>query len=473
MAGIAPDLPVAPPRADLRTGDCRDILKTLPDASVDAVVTDPPYDLTSNKKGGTGHATLNLNHPGWRSRIGTGGGFMGQTWDATGIAFDPELWREVLRVLKPGAHLLAFGGTRTVHRMACAIEDAGFEIRDRLRYECAPETRYGALWDSLNDAQRGALLELMNEIDPMGSELAWQFGSGFPKSRDFSRDMPPDLQARWAGWGSALKPAYEPIIVARKPLLGTIAENVARYGVGGMNIDGCRVASASQESLKHRAAQTDSIGRWPANVLHDDSDDLLAHYPHAPGQLADAKFDAAERQTQNVYGAMRRCRAGEPSAHSENRGAVGFAMRPGMRREDPGSAARFFYAAKASRKDRHEGLADPGPQFKSGATLRQIENADTRGNVHPTVKPTELMRWLVRLVCPPGGVVLDPFMGSGSTGKACMLEGLDFVGIEMMPEYLDIAKARIAHARDVLAQQDLQADAPHRQPDLFEGEVAA
>ena len=421
---------------------------------------------------------------------------MGAVWDATGVAFDPMTWAEVLRVLKPGGHLLAFGGTRTVHRMACAIEDAGFEVRDRLRYECAPETKYGALWSGLTDEQRGMLLELLNDADPMGSELAWQFGSGFPKSRDFSRDLPHALAERWAGWGSALKPAYEPIIVARKPIEGTVAKNVERFGVGGMNIDACRVdpggaplavrqrfegsrgtsvAAGTDSPPPHgiRADEQTALGRWPANVLHDGSEAVLAQYPQAPGQFAHAKLDAEARKTQNVYGAMRRGRTGEASANSANQGAVGFAMRPGMRREDAGSAARFFYCAKTSRKDRHDGLDGPGPQFKRGATLRQIENADKRGNVHPTVKPTELMRWLVRLVCPPGGVVLDPFMGSGSTGKACMLEGFNFIGIEMMADYLEIAKARIAYARDVLARLGLVAGAQPRQPDLFDAEAAA
>ncbi len=217
-------------------------MRDLAAESVDAIVTDPPYDLTAGKKGGSGASTLNLNSPAGRSRIGTGGGFMGQSWDATGVAFDPETWREALRVLKPGGHLIAFGGTLTVHRMACAIEDAGFEIRDRIRYECAAATKYDPLWDSLNDEQRQALLNLLDDLDPMGGELAWQFGSGFPKSTAFHRKMPSNSSAAWAGWGSALKPAYEPIIVARKPLSKpSLHANVGLHGVGGLHIDACRV----------------------------------------------------------------------------------------------------------------------------------------------------------------------------------------------------------------------------------------
>lgn len=404
---------------DLRLGDCRDLMHDLADASIDAIVTDPPYDLTSGKKGGTGPSTLNEKHLGGRSRIGTGG-FMGAHWDATGVAFDPQTWVEILRVLKPGSYLLAFGGTRTVHRMACAIEDAGFEIRDRLRYECAADHRFAPFWESLNDEQRAALLELLNDMDPMGSELAWQFGSGFPKSTAFHRKMPDDLARAWAGWGSGLKPAYEPIIVARKPLgAPNLHTNVERFGVGGLNIDGCRVESF------HPASGSADVGRWPANVLHDGSECVVSQYPHAPGQIAHAKIDDDQCKTQNVYGLMRRGRPKDSSLRGSNGSALGFT---GLRRGDHGRASRFFYCAKASPTDRHEGVDCRG------------------GNIHPTVKPVELMRWLVRLVCPPGGIVLDPFMGSGSTGKACMLEGMHFIGMEKMPEFFHIARQRIGWA---------------------------
>jgi len=316
------------------------------------------------------------------------------------------LWAiDCLRVLKPGGHILAFGGSRTYHRMACAIEDAGFEIRD---------------------------------------QIMWLYGSGFPKSSN--------QDGEWEGWGTALKPAHEPIVVARKPLIGTMAANLAAHGVGALNIDGCRVSTdgeviklalgdpakrsgvvgsdlgisgASKE--KFQAAQRASIeranemGRWPANVIHDGSDEVLDAFPNAPGQMAST---SSSRKTQNVYGEMRRGngRENEPSADSDNDGAVGFKMKPGARRLDSGSAARFFYCAKASKKDRGE------------------------GNVHPTVKPTDLMRYLVRLVTPPNGTVLDPFMGSGSTGRGAVLEGFNFIGIEMSTEYMDIADARIAAA---------------------------
>lgn len=323
-------------------GDCRQVMFVLGENVVDSIVTDPPYELTSARPGGRSEAT--------RGKVM--GGFMGMQWDGTGVAFDPETWRQALRVLKPGGYLLAFSGTRTYHRMVVAIEDAGFEIRD---------------------------------------QIGWAFGSGFPKSHN----------GPWGG--TALKPAWEPIVVARKPLVGTVEANWREHGTGALNIDACRVG--------------DATGRWPANLIHDGSDEVLQAFPQAPGQLAPVKFDAEERKTGTVYGAMKR--GHEPSANSENEGAVGFKMKPGARRIDSGSAARFFYCAKASKTDRGD------------------------GNNHPTVKPSSLMRYLCRLVTPDGGLVLDPFMGSGSTLKAAELEGFNAIGIELSPEYIDIARRRI------------------------------
>lgn len=321
----------------LHIGDCLNVMRTLPDNSVDSVVTDPPYGLS----------------------------FMGKKWD-----YDvprEEIWRECLRVLKPGGHLLAFAGTRTQHRMAVRIEDAGFEIRDM---------------------------------------IAWVYGSGFPKSHN--------LKDEWQGWGTALKPALEPITVARKPLIGTVAENVLAHGTGALNIDGARVAmSQSDKEFILKTARPNSAGkvhigdvmnrppaptvnvhdagRWPANLIHDGSEEVT--------QLL-------------------------------------------------GDSARFFYCAKASKRDRDEGLEGfvhrPRQTMGNGIGGQPDQDIANSRNLHPTVKPTDLMRYLVRLVTQPGGVVLDPFMGSGSTGKACALEGLEFIGIELDPEYSKIAAARIA-----------------------------
>lgn len=324
----------------LLPGDCMAWLPQLPESSFDACVTDPPYHLTPIVKrfGKPGSAPAKSNgETGVYGRASAG--FMGQQWDGGDIAFRPETWGEVLRVLKPGAHLVAFGGSRTYHRLACAIEDAGFEIRD---------------------------------------QIMWLYGSGFPKSHNQKGD--------WEGWGTALKPSHEPVVLARKPFKGTAAKNLAEHGTAALHIDPCRVGFASDADEAESKAKNqhadfgsgpmtnrvfglrdrgnyDPEGRWPANVCHDGSDEVL---------------DAL----------------GEP--------------------------ARFFYCSKASRKDRND------------------------GNNHPTVKPTALMQWLCRLVTPEGGAILDPFMGSGSTGKAALREGFRFAGIEQSEDYMNIARARIA-----------------------------
>lgn len=325
-------------------GDCLHILKTLPDNSVDSVVTDPPYGLS----------------------------FMGKKWDYDVPTVD--MWAECLRVLKPGGHLLAFAGTRTQHRMAVRIEDAGFDIRDM---------------------------------------IAWVYGSGFPKSHN----------GEWGG--TALKPALEPITVARKPLTGTVEQNWREHGTGALSIDACRVATednlggcayaknpterdvmwgadAGNSWVRGGAGDfAQPVGRWPANLIHDGSDEVLAAFPQAKGQQGAVGPQHGAKSSVNTYGDY------GPRDLCTPRG-------------DTGSAARFFYCAKASKKDRGE------------------------GNAHPTVKPTDLMRYLCRLVTPAGGVVLDPFLGSGTTGKAALLEGFRFIGIEMDAGYAALAEARIA-----------------------------
>lgn len=447
-------------------GDCRDVLKTLPDASVDSIVTDPPYHLTTGKNGGSGPASVNLESPYGRARIGTG--FMGMKWDGGDIAHNVEMWAECLRVLKPGGHLLAFGGTRTFHRLACAIEDAGFELRDSvLNLHVGGDCPWLAAWvfgsgfpKSLDvskaiDAALGAPRELSRagEVKRDGYGGDWDTGSSSSRPR---RDEPAtDAANQWQGWGTALKPAFEPIVMARKPLIGTVAANVLAHGVGGLNIEACKVHGADApgggytvKRLKPGATLNatggnwrpegegplyqgeTTPGRWPANLIHDGSDEVLAAFPQAPGQIADASSSSSSRKTQNVYGAMKRGngREGEPSQDSDNVGAVGFRMKPGARRGDSGGAARFFYCAKASPSDR-------GPD-----------------NTHPTVKPTDLMRYLCRLVTPPGGTVLDPFAGSGSTLKAAELEGFDAIGIELSAEYIEIARRRIASDTPLFTQ---------------------
>lgn len=352
-------------------GDCLDVLRELAADSVDSIVTDPPYGI----------------------------GFMGKEWDhgVPGVAY----WAEAMRVAKPGAHLLAFGGTRTFHRLACAIEDAGWEIRDT---------------------------------------VMWVYGSGFPKSLDVSKAIDKaagaerevvgtnpsyrahDAARQWAGWGTALKPAYEPVIVARKPLVGTVSENVLRYGTGGLNVDGCRVswpngkmpkigtpewggpnkkstAIPLQDGKTVRRIGPSTQGRWPANMIHDGSAEVVGMFPVTksgkPGTMRKGENNGA------AYGAESRL-PGTPM--------TGFG--------DSGSASRFFYCAKASRAER---------------------GGD---NKHPTVKPMALMRYLCRLVTPPGGTVLDPFAGSGTTGLAASQEGFRSVLIELEEEYVGLIRQR-------------------------------
>lgn len=420
--------------ATLYLGDCLDVLRTLPDASVDSVVTDPPYGLA----------------------------FMGKRWDYDVPSV--EIWAECLRVLKPGGHLLAFAGTRTQHRMAVRIEDAGFEIRDMLAWLYGSGFPKSLDVSKAIDAQAGAEREVVGNRNPEGSGVA----GNAPRDASGSHIWTGDLRSaipitetakQWNGWGTALKPALEPITMARKPLAGTVAANVLAYGTGGLNIAASRIQFASeddkaaaaaaqrlcQDQNANRRAYGDfnngeaslapylanmDAGRWPANVLHDGSDEVRAHFPDAPGQLY------AVGPEHGDYGPR------------EN-----FAPR-----NDTGSAARFFYCAKASKADRDEGLHGFAKSLPASALARtsQLRGEEStcisatknpRANVHPTVKPTDLMRYLLRLVTPPGGTALDPFMGSGSTGKAALLEHFKFIGIERDPDYFAIAKARIDYIR--------------------------
>ena len=375
--------------ATLYCGDCKDILPLLND--IDACVTDPPYGLS----------------------------FMGKAWDYDVPGTD--IWTQVHDVLKPGAHLLSFFGSRTYHRGAIPIEDAGFEIRD---------------------------------------QLMWIYGSGFPKSHNIGKKV-----KEYEGWGTALKPAHEPIVMARKPFKGSVAENVLEHGTGGINLDECRVEtediitnhSRGEESAVSKGKYGDSkaqqthqtegqkLGRFPANVMHDGSEEVQKIFPQTKSGKMKQHIEGGEY---NVYGKM----------YPRDVETIG----------DEGSASRFFYCAKASKKDRDEGLNEfqykqsssmPGRRKPEDMSSYKIDNDVTgrfvteRKNIHPTVKPTELMRYLCRLVTPKGGVVLDPFMGSGSTGKAAILSDFKFVGIELDEEYFEIACARVEDAHKSRAQE--------------------
>ena len=360
------------PDYEILAGDCRDVMAAMDAESVDSIVTDPPYGLSAAKNSGKS------------SR----GGFMGKEWDhgVPGV----EFWTEALRVAKPGAHLLAFGGTRTYHRLACAIEDAGWEIRDCVMWvhsQGFPKSHdVSRAIDREAGAEREVVSKQVTKWTPTGrneryGKLDYFETEGGYEVRSITAPAT-DAAKQWAGWGTALKPAYEPVIVARKKLIGTVAQNVLTHGTGGLNIDGCRVGCEPIKTVMSGRSggtwegkcgltgtgTTEHAGRWPANFCHDGSDEVVGLFPN--------------------------------------------------------DAARFFYMAKCSKKDRNEGL--------EGVV-----------NHHPCLKPTALMRYLCRLVTPPGGIVLDPFMGSGSTGKAAMLEGFRFIGIEREAEYVEIARARI------------------------------
>lgn len=379
-------------KTQLLKGDNLELLPTLADNSIDAIVTDPPYEL----------------------------GFMGKSWDSSGIAYKVALWAECLRVLKPGGHLIAFGGSRTYHRLACAVEDAGFEIRD---------------------------------------QLMWVYGSGFPKSLDVSKAIDKatgamaketlcatDEAKTWQGWGTALKPSHEPMVLARKPLgEKTVAENVLRWGTGALNIDGCRVGGEQlqinlysnrgpfgKSQVGNDYSSKTVVGRWPANFIHDGSDEVLELFP----------------ETRSKSGGKSGSNA-NPMSWAENnneRERFGF--------DDAGSAARFFYCAKASKAERNAGLDhlkairhDDGRQdgLPGGDNPRNRTNTPSK-NFHPTVKPIALMRYLIRLVTPPNGTVLDPFAGSGTTLVAAIQEKVNSIGIELTEDYWPIIEGRTQHA---------------------------
>lgn len=409
-------------------GDMLDMLQVIEPESIDAIVCDPPYEL----------------------------GFMNKSWDSTGIAFKKETWQNCFEVLKPGGYLLAFGGSRTYHRIACAIEDAGFEIRDCVMY------LYGTGFPK--SCNIGLAIDKKNGVE---SEVVGIGKSGC-NSRAYQSEKPTTAgnydikksQNEWQGWGTCLKPAYEPIIVARKSFKGSVVDNIIKYRVGGLNIDECKVGETggikkvniiknSGSEICRFGCDGDKIetgeGRFPANVITDGSEEVAKGMPNTTSQYN------PEGKHQN-----------EINRENEDILKYGYKQRIETGFNDSGSAMRYFYSAKASKKDRDEGLdAFQDKTFHSVLNQKngsgdRLDGAKTpiRKNIHPTCKPTELMQYLVRLVSPKGATILDPFMGSGSTGKAVMFENRErdanykFIGIELTDEYLPIAQARIEYARD-------------------------
>jgi len=434
-------------------GSMLDMLQVIEPNSIDAIVTDPPYELN----------------------------FMNKGWDNTGIAFNPNTWKKCYEVLKPGGYLLAFGGSRTFHRIAVAIEDAGFEIRDTIMWI------YGSGFPKSMNISKA--IEAKEKYGNSGTRNKRKIEQDCD-SEEFVVKQPNngilgeiiettrkeyipshDLAKQWQGWVTALKPAYEPVIVARKPFKGSLVDNIIENGVGGLNIEECRVKTEdnlngggyntkgnSQKSKEDATSYYLKVlekefiqpeGRFPANVIHDGSEEVVSLFPHTKsGKMIPKHKRTTDQSPNGIYGKFD---VNHPL--SETYG-------------DSGSAARFFYSAKADKKDRDEGLDIAGFEeiHPSNITGRKVGSAGAknggfagmtetpRRNIHPTVKPCELMQYLVRLVAPKGATILDPFMGSGSTGKAVMFENRErnanykFIGIDLEEKYCQIANARIDYA---------------------------
>ncbi len=435
----------------LINSDCLAAMKNMGDNSVDAIVTDPPYGLS----------------------------FMGKKWDYD--VPSKEIWLEALRVLKPGGHLLSFSGSRTYHRMVVNIEDAGFEIRDQIMWI------YGSGFPkSLNiskaiDKAAGVKREVIGE-NPLASKQTGQKNTvalAGDRNTNLYLTKPATSEAKkWDGWGTALKPAHEPIVVARKPIHSTVVENVLEHGTGAINIGECRVGNEilsehtsgnipnnrGEWGLKEGYTMPERTGRFPANVILDEEAGAILDEQSGISQSSDAVRKNKREDEKLTMGGKIHAKEG-----SETHGF-----------KDKGGASRFFYCAKASKAERDAGLEafeSKKSQLNSGGIGRKIsvekrlkegeENAPTMKNIHPTVKPIRLMQYLCRLVTPKNGIVLDPFMGSGTTGIAANLEGFNFIGIEMDEEYVEIARARIAHSGDYVIGEDLVMKRI-KQPTLFD-----
>jgi site-specific DNA-methyltransferase (adenine-specific) len=403
-------------------GNNLDILPTMPDNSVDSIVTDPPYEL----------------------------GFMGKKWDSSGIAYSVELWRECLRVLKPGGHLLSFGGTRTWHRVAVGIEDAGFEVRDSIAWMYGSGFPKSLDVSKAIDKSAGAEREVIDtvvspfKIDNGAAEAEYSFMHGTTtmnekgyRTTEITAPSTPEAK-QWEGWGTALKPAFEPIVVARKPLIGTVAENVLTHGTGALNIDGSRIGISDEDRQK-----INNMGGFGSEgFVNTTSPSYNTNNPDNPLIRTQAKAHSQGRWPANVI-------LDEYSA-----GVL----------DEQSDASRFYYVAKASKRDRNEGLEKLDDTTAGNMVEREEGSAGmnspragagrTSGakNFHPTVKPTQLMRYLVKLVTPPGGTVLDPFTGSGSTGKAAILEGFTFIGCELTEDYIPIIEGRLKHAEQMASE---------------------
>jgi site-specific DNA-methyltransferase (adenine-specific) len=442
-------------------GNSLDLLPTLADNSIDAIVTDPPYGL-GNPDPDYIIKAIQLWASGDRSHIPEGKGFMGKSWDS--FVPPPAIWDECLRVLKPGGHLLAFAGTRTYDLMGISIRMAGFEIRDSIGWVYGSGFPKSLDVSKAIDKAAGAQRKVLSEKPAFGiGQNSESFGGHAEGAmfRELGDAVTPEAQ-QWQGWGTALKPALEPIVVARKPLIGTVAENVLTHGTGGINIDASRIGYNGekpftwfdQQERKNQnipfgsdadTTQPSSQGRWPANLILDEyTAELLDEQSGISKSPKETKTSTNNGSQKGIYDLG--------FGSSDTRTIQGH--------NDSGGASRFFYVAKASKRDRNEGLDDLEAQRHSDRELDDGAGGDNprnrtnnpKQNFHPTVKPTALMQYLVKLVTPPGGTVLDPFTGSGSTGKAAILDGFDFIGIELTEDYWPIIEGRLKHAEAKVAE---------------------
>lgn len=410
----------------LYKGNMLDMLEVISPNSIDSIITDPPYELN----------------------------FMNRSWDNSGIAFNKDAWKKCFDVIKPGGYLLAFGGSRTFHRIAVAIEDAGFEIKDTIMYLYGSGFPKGLNIGYAVDKKNGIDNRTGNMRDDGKATVGeiYEWANGRPDTKIYEERV---AQNEWSGWNTQLKPSYEPVIVAQKPIEKSIVDNVLKYRVGALNIDECRVpAKEGEYDIRHYTKEDcfqnlkpkqskfqvkpQPDGRYPANVIHDGSDEAISGFPDSKSNGSDYDFE---------------------SSNQDNTTHLYTNIKSGRHFEDEGSCARYFYCAKASRFDRDEGLddleskrkyVDNGTRKPEGKSIMEGSNVVAK-NIHPTCKPTDLMRYLVRLVSPKGATILDCFNGSGSTGKAVMLENKQYnknykyIGIELTEEYLPIAKARIEY----------------------------
>ena len=420
---------------NLFNGDCLDVLKTLPDNSVDSIVTDPPYGLSNQSQDDIVKCLT-----AWLAdEAYTHGksGFMGKKWDS--FVPSPTVWKECLRVLKHGGHIACFAGSRTQDLMGISLRLAGFEMRDTIMWVYFSGFPKGLDIAKGIDKHLGVSFDTVPASGVGFMNPSQADGYNITKNKMVRVGQQADQAKQWEGWNTNLKPSYEPIILARKPLDGTVVNNVLKHGVGGLNVGACRVEIDStddiykknphtihkQSNIEFTSTSPDFVykipqGRYPANLIHDGSEEAIGGMPNTNARKASKwHFNKGADSTVSFT-------RGIKNRHDYN----------AINETEGGSASRYFYCAKASKADRDEGVNGMNP--------------------HPTIKPTALMRYVTKLITPLNGTVLDPFMGSGSTGKACMLEDFNFTGIELSSEYLAIAEARIKDAQSLASRKQLK-----------------